>query len=377
MSGLLRPEIRVWHRRWSYFQVCGVSGLLAGSWLAFYLVRHAGLSPGVMAGIGIAACATFLVLAMVTKILTGEERLVYYHQELAVMASAALLLTTVHQPLLPYLDITILGVGVFLACGRIGCLLVGCCYGRPCKCGVQYGREHADLGFARYLVGVRLFPVQVVESAIVFGLVLRGVLLFMEGRPAGTVLAWYTAGYGLTRFCMEFLRGDTGRSYWKGFSESQWISAFLIGGVVLAERMGQLPLDPWHRRMMVGLAIGIALIALRRYLDRTRRFRLLHPRHVKEIAGVIELASGPSIRMGSTSLGIHISGCMTGEPERASRHYAFSSPAVPLGPAAAATLANVMLQLTPGHGSPELLRGNQGVFHLLIRSAVTTGEPSR
>ena len=31
----------------------------------------------------------------------------------------------------PYLDATALGLGAFLACGRVGCTLAGCCHGRP------------------------------------------------------------------------------------------------------------------------------------------------------------------------------------------------------------------------------------------------------
>src|SRR5439155_22019386 len=97
-----------------------------------------------------------------------------YHHEIDVMINAALLLWLLGQPLLPYLDLTILGIGMFLACGRVGCLMVGCCHGRPHSWGVRYKQEHADAGFAPYYVGVRLFPIQAVESLWVLSIVIVG-----------------------------------------------------------------------------------------------------------------------------------------------------------------------------------------------------------
>ena len=70
--------------------------------------------------------------------MTGEERIIYYRHEIAVMVVAALLLWLLRQPLLPYLDVTILGIGMFLTCGRMGCFMVGCCHGRPHDWGVCY-----------------------------------------------------------------------------------------------------------------------------------------------------------------------------------------------------------------------------------------------
>jgi hypothetical protein len=141
------------------------------------LVTYLGLSPLVLVWLVLTAVLTFLALAMVTKIITGEENLIYYHHEIAVMVVAACLLNLLYQPVLPYLDITILGLGTFLAFGRVGCLMVGCCHGRPHGRGVCYRAEHAAAGFTPYLVGVRLFPIQAVESVWVFSIVVVGVCL--------------------------------------------------------------------------------------------------------------------------------------------------------------------------------------------------------
>src|SRR5262249_44798666 len=163
LSKLIRTEFRLFNRSLPAFQVYGCTGLGLAIVVAMSLVRYVGLSPPVMALIVTTAVPAFLGLVMATKIITGEERIIYYHHEIAVMLAAAALLWAASQPILPYLDITILGIGAFLACGRIGCLMVGCCHGRPSGWGIRYTPDHAAAGFTDYYVGVVLFPIQLVE----------------------------------------------------------------------------------------------------------------------------------------------------------------------------------------------------------------------
>src|SRR5215475_3904849 len=157
-----RTRVCFLHRSWSSFQVCGYTGVVLAVLLAMTLVGRTGLSYGVMLTIVLAAIATFLALVAATKIITGEEQIIYYHHEIAVMLVSGAVAGLLHCPLLPYLDMTILGIGLFLACGRIGCLMVGCCHGRPFRWGICYRPEHAAEGFASHLVGLSLFPIQAV-----------------------------------------------------------------------------------------------------------------------------------------------------------------------------------------------------------------------
>jgi prolipoprotein diacylglyceryltransferase len=205
---------------------------------------------------------------MSTKIITGEERLIYYHQEIAVMVMAAIFLKITNQPLLPYLDITILGIGTFLFCGRVGCLMVGCCHGRPHQWGVCYRKEHADVGFTHYYVGIRLFPIQAVESLWVFGIVVVGVILIVSGRPHGEALAWYVINYDIGRFIMEFFRGDPERPYYLGYSQGQWISIILMGIVVWGELAGILAFHAWHAIATFMIITMMIIITL------TRKFQV-------------------------------------------------------------------------------------------------------
>src|SRR5215471_17085213 len=172
LNRLARTETRVLTRSLPAFQVCGYTGLGLAVLLAIVLTRYLGLSPITMILIVAASVPTFLGLVMATKIITGEERIIYYHHEIAVVLAAALLLLLLRRPILPYLDLTILGVGTFLAFGRVGCFMVGCCHGRPNRWGVSYSAGHAAAGFTHFYVGVRLFPIQLVESLWVAAVVL-------------------------------------------------------------------------------------------------------------------------------------------------------------------------------------------------------------
>ncbi len=157
LGGFSRPRILLPHSDWSSFRFCGCIGLALSTLLAMGLVMWQGLSSWVMAGVTVASVLVFFGLAMAAKIVTGEESLTYYHHQVAVIIVTILLLWLLHQPILPHLGVTILGVGLFLACGRVGCLMVGCCHGRPHRWGVCYREEHAAPASCRNSAGYRIF----------------------------------------------------------------------------------------------------------------------------------------------------------------------------------------------------------------------------
>jgi len=375
----LRPRVRLRGMHGSAFQFCGYMGVVVAIVLAMILVSRVGLSYSTMSGIIGTAVATFFGLVMATKIITAEERIIYYHHEIAVVIMAALFLRMTHKPPLPYLDITILGIGTFLTFGRIGCLMVGCCHGRPYRWGVRYGQEHADAGFPNYLVGVRLFPIQAVESLWVLCTVAVGTYFVWTGRPPGTALAWYVITYDVGRFASEFARGDADRSYWFGFSQPQWLSLLLTGGIALTELAGILPLSRWHIAsflLLIAIMIGVSL---RRHFGGTSEFELLHPRHIRQIASAMRILNGagyagnapPTTRgivpMACTSLGVRISAGKIDQERERIYHYTISGVDRPISEKAAKGLASTIRYLNGPEGSERLIAGNKGVYHLLIR----------
>ncbi len=172
------------------------------------LIVFAGMSPKV----GLALTGSILIgclgFALAVRVLTGNERLVFYHY-LFVGSFAALRHVVARQrPTPPYLDIVACLVAVLTGFGRIGCLLAGCCHGRPWRHGVIYTAAHAADGFPSQFVGIRLLPVQAMESAwgFVVALVCSAVVLWAD--TPGMALALFGVAQPGGRFVLEFLRGD-------------------------------------------------------------------------------------------------------------------------------------------------------------------------
>jgi hypothetical protein len=371
------PRLNAWFDRWvtprvrfagrsvSAFHYCGIIGVVAAVILAEMLVIRRGASPLIMTAIVVASMLTFLALAAAQKVVTGEERLIYYQQEIGVMVVAWLLLSVIGEPPLIYLDATLLGIGAFLACGRVGCTMVGCCHGKPHRLGVLYRPEHAEAGFARYYVGIRLFPVQLIESILVAFATLSGAWLVWRGDAAGSGLAWYVVFYDTVRFLLEYLRGDDDRPYYGGFSQAQWLSAILLVLVVLGEWRGLLPWHAWHAVVAIAMVtLMIVQAAVRRFV-RSERGRLLHPHHVREVAEALEEIEGaaPStlIQVVSTSRGVLIS--------RGETHYSFSTRGAPMTEEAAEVLASLIRQLRHITFPTKLRTGEHGVYHLVLRES--------
>lgn len=257
--------------------------------------------------------------------------------------------------------------------------MVGCCHGRPYSWGVCYRREHADAGFASYYVGVRLFPSQAVESLWVLCIVMVGSAYILRSSPAGTALAWYVVMYDTGRFYFEFARGDVGRPYLWGFSEAQWISMLLMCLVVVAECFGILHFQFWHVLAALCVAGSMIGVALRRRFQKTQRYRLLHPYHVREVAEVLHRVANPAsndVQVGCTTLGIRVSVGEIKGGQGVIWHYAFSQQDGEMTKETAKLLSRLILQLKHPLGSNELIRGNQSVFHALVDPSTTVSKCS-
>ena len=129
------------------------------------------------------------------------------------------------------------------AFGRIGCLLVGCCYGvakgEPMlfgaatyqgTCAVWYPQLPNNEGAGP---AWRL-PVPLMEAIFLFVLCAVLVLIYRREKKLGRVTGWYLVLYALWRFGIEGFRGDKIRGVYGLFSTSQWISfGILVAGVVI------------------------------------------------------------------------------------------------------------------------------------------------
>ena len=116
--------------------------------------------------------------------------------------------------------------------GRIGCNLVGCCYGIEYEGPLSRVYEHSS--FAPN--GVGLFPVQLVESAFDFVLFFAFIILGTKKKHKESYLYIYLVSYSIERFILEFFRGDLYRGMLLGLSTSQWISMAIL--ILVAVQIG-------------------------------------------------------------------------------------------------------------------------------------------
>ena len=225
------PRVRLGRRSVSWFHVCGLAGGVAAVTVAGIGagLRNLPLTPVLV--LAPTAVMVFLALAVGTALVVGEGRLTWFHHQLAIVLGSSLVLLALGRPVLAYLDLVGAGLLAFGAFGRLGCLLVGCCHGRPAQRGVVYGPAHVEAGMGPAYAGVVLVPVQLVEGAACAVLALVCLVTLGSGAPAGTSLAFSLVGYAMARFVMERLRGDT-RPRVAGLSEAQWTAVAVTLGTL-------------------------------------------------------------------------------------------------------------------------------------------------
>lgn len=124
--------------------------------------------------------------------------------------------TNVIAPVIPFIH----------SLGRIGCFFGGCCYGIE-----YYGPFSIQFPHNEFVPGLNVcerFPIQLLEALI--NMVIFIILYAVSAKPRkpGLMLGIYLITYSITRFSLEFLRGDVERGFFFNVSTSQWISLFLI-----------------------------------------------------------------------------------------------------------------------------------------------------
>jgi hypothetical protein len=235
----------------------------------------------------------FLVVVRIARAVVGAERIVFYQVAASAVVAAAVLGGALGDQPARVVDVVTLGIGTFLVLGRIGCFAVACCHGRPARIGVVYGDAHVAVGFWPLWRGRRLWPTQLVESAVSLGLVVAGLVVGWE-RPGVPALI-YIAGYAPIRFALERVRGDWARPQRRGLSEAQWTAlATAIACAIWRP-------DP----VTVGVAAGLA-IAAAALIARRRERELFEPPHLHELDRACAAAAATQTRS-ETSLGIAVS----------------------------------------------------------------------
>src|SRR4051812_11234386 len=131
-------------------------------------------------------------------------------------------------PLWTTCDVFAPGIALGHVVGRFGCFFAGCCYGRPTS--LPWAITFKD-PFAAANVGtplnVPLHPTQLYEAGAELLILVVLLLTERKGRPfAGRTFWLYILLYAISRFIIEFFRGDE-RGAVGIFSTSQFISILL------------------------------------------------------------------------------------------------------------------------------------------------------
>jgi hypothetical protein len=121
--------------------------------------------------------------------------------------------------------------------------------------------------FPAHLVGVRLFPIQLIEAAWLLDV--GSVIVARE--VAGTALTFWAVAYASGRFVFESMRADLARHYVWRLSEAQWTSLAVAAAVVGAEVLGWMPVRWWHAAVLAGLTgAAITLVWTRQFAHHPR-----------------------------------------------------------------------------------------------------------
>ena len=217
---------------------------LLGLWMAARRARAAGLDANRVLDLGIWVIIAALVGAKALLFIVDFEHFTSSWQEFTTLLRSggvfyggliAAVLVCVYQlrkhrlPLWASGDLFAPGIALGYMVGRLGCLMAGCCYGKPTDVpwAITFTDPAANLNVGTPL-NVPLHPTQLYES--VAGLAIFSILLLVErrGRPfAGRTFWLFVLLYSVSRFVIEFYRGDDRGMPLASLSTSQLISVVL------------------------------------------------------------------------------------------------------------------------------------------------------
>lgn len=353
---------------------CGTLGFLVALALLCLLFprQHA-----LLAWIVPSAVFFFFAAVKLGRIVFHIERIVCYEVSLFVLAGVSSVLWLRGLPVLAGGDLLMLGIAVFLIFGRLGCLMVGCCHGRPARHGICYPPGHAQAGFPAYLVGTPLLPIQLLESIGVLFLSIWGAWHLLGPHAPGSVLAGILGGYGLLRFFLELGRGDALRPVWGELSEAQWTALILAWALVPVRHRLDMPRFSLAAALVLTLA-ALALFALRGRLAWTPWW-LRAPDRVLSLyhtVAALRPSRAGEIVMAQTSFGLRMTLSVHEEGALVTRRYGLSRTDGVLDAVAAGVLAEQIRRCFTDQPAVQLKEGGrQGIFHLALSGSAISRLP--
>jgi len=230
------------------YGVLVATGVIAGLLYARYQARRAGMDPERIWNLGIYMVLAALATAKLWLVVLYAGYYVHHWREIFALSTlqsggvfyggligalVVIILYVWRQKLrfLAVCDIFAAPLALGHSIGRVGCLMAGCCYGKPTTLpwGVTFTSPIAGELIGTPL-GVPLHPTEIYEAVAEFINFLLLVWLARRKRFSGEIFGTYLILYGLERGTIEFFRGDPDRTlmFHGAASLMQFVSLGLI-----------------------------------------------------------------------------------------------------------------------------------------------------
>jgi len=212
-----------------WYGVLVASAFLIGLWTASRRAVRDGIAPEKIMDVGpwlilgaIIGARTLYVVSYWKEKFAGEPwteifmvhhgGLVFYGGMIGATLALLIYVRVRKLPLWKFGDALAPSAALGYVIGRFGCLMNGCCYGRP-----------TDLPWAIHFPdhetkGVGVHPTQVYDSLLSLGLYLALAWLYRRKKFDGQVFAAYLMAYAILRSFVELFRGDYPVHYLGGWA---------------------------------------------------------------------------------------------------------------------------------------------------------------
>ena len=154
---------------------------------------------------------------------------VFYGGLLAALGVGLLLVRRYKLDAWTVADLTAPGIALGHVIGRLGCLLAGCCYGRPTDVpwAITFTNPAAATNVGTPL-NTPLHPTQVYDAGAELLIMILLLVTERRGRPfAGRTFWLYMLLYAISRYIIEIYRGDE-RGMVLGMATSQFVSILIV-----------------------------------------------------------------------------------------------------------------------------------------------------
>jgi phosphatidylglycerol:prolipoprotein diacylglycerol transferase len=163
--------------------------------------------------------------------------LVYYGGFIGATLAGAIYLRWKQMPFWKTADVLAPSIALGSVFGRVGCLLNGCCYGRPTDVpwAITFTNPQAH-ELSGTPLNVPLQPTEIYSALFNLALYLFLAWRFRRKKFDGQVFATYLMVYAIFRGIVECYRGDySNLHYHLGLTPAQWIGVpMLLAGLALA-----------------------------------------------------------------------------------------------------------------------------------------------